>query len=122
MSRLTRRSFLQQTLAAAGAITIAGTKSSGKVIGANDTIRVGIAGINGRGSAHVGAFVPMKGVEVTYLIDPDSRTYAKRVQQLERLGGKKPQTIKDVRQALDDKNLDAISIATPNSWHALMTI
>jgi predicted dehydrogenase len=122
MSRLTRRSFLQQTLAAAGAITIAGTKSSGKVLGANDTIRVGVAGLNGRGSAHVGAFGPMKGVEIAYLIDPDSRTYAKRVQQLERLGGKKPQTIKDVRQALDDKNLDAISIATPNSWHALMTI
>src|SRR5262249_41621856 len=37
-------------------------------------------------------------------------------------GGVKPQTVQDVRKALDDKNLDAISIATPNHWHALMTI
>ena len=62
-----------------------------------------------------------KGVEITYLIDPDTRTFAKRLKQI---GDKaaKPQTVQDVRKALDDKNLDAISIATPNHWHALMTI
>jgi predicted dehydrogenase len=122
MSRLTRRSFLKQTLVAAGTITLAGTKSSGRVIGANDTIRVAIAGINGRGGAHVSSLVPMKNVEVTYLIDPDTRTYDKRLKQVVGLGGKKPQTIKDVRVALEDKNLDALTIATPNGWHALMTI
>jgi predicted dehydrogenase len=125
MSRRTRRQFLGQSLAGAAfaGFAISGTKSSGRIIGANDTIRLGVAGLNGRGGAHVEAFGPMDGVEITYLIDPDSRTYDKRIKQLQKdRPGAKPRTVKDVREALDDKNLDAISIATPNHWHALMTI
>ena len=59
MSRLSRRRFVQAAAAASTAFplfTIAGTKASGKVIGANDTIRVGVAGINGRGGSHIDAF------------------------------------------------------------------
>src|SRR3954447_15778461 len=125
MSRLSRRQFLNRSVAAAGigaGFAIGGTKSSGRVIGANDTIRVGVAGLNGRGGSHVDAFSKMKGVEITYLIDPDSRTYGKHLKKLAAAGGAAPRTIKDVREALEDKNLDAISIATPNHWHALMTI
>jgi predicted dehydrogenase len=121
MSRLSRRSFLKRSLAAAS-ITIAGTKSSGRVLGANDTIRIGIAGLNSRGGSHVKEFTAMKGVEVTYLIDPDTRTFPLRVGQVAQKGGNRPQLVQDVRKALDDKNLDALSIATPNHWHALMTI
>jgi predicted dehydrogenase len=125
MSQLTRRSFLQETLAAAGAgavFTISGTKASGRVLGANDTINVGVAGLNGRGSAHVGAFAGKQDVRIIYLIDPDTRTYAKHLKTIEGKNGGTPKTVQDVRQALEDKNLDAISIATPNHWHALMTI
>ncbi len=122
MSRLSRRKFLQSTLAAAATITIAGTKSSGRVLGANDVIRVGIAGLNGRGSAHVGAFAGMKGVQIAYLIDPDTRTFGRRTTQAQSRGGPKPECVQDVRKALEDKNLDVITIATPNHWHALMTI
>ena len=56
MIRQTRRTFLKNTLAAAATITIAGTKSSGRVLGANDTVRVAVAGLHGRGGAHVGEF------------------------------------------------------------------
>jgi predicted dehydrogenase len=122
MSQPTRRAFLKTTLAAAAGITIAGTKSSGRVRGANDTIRIGIAGINGRGGSHIGAFTAMEGVQVTYLIDPDTRVYGKRFKQVESAGRNRPKAVQDIRQALEDKNLDAISIATPNHWHALMTI
>ena len=124
MAHQSRRRFLGQSLAAAAGVgfAIGGTKSSGRVIGANDAIRIGVAGLNGRGSSHVGAYSGMKGVEITYLIDPDSRTYAKHLKKIGSAGGSSPRTIKDVREALDDKNLDAISIATPNHWHALMTI
>ncbi|HEX8203176.1 MAG TPA: Gfo/Idh/MocA family oxidoreductase, partial [Isosphaeraceae bacterium] len=122
MSRPNRRAFLTGTLAAAGAgFTIAGTKSSGRVLGANDTIRIGVAGLNGRGGAHLGEFVGMKGVQVTYLIDPDTRTYG-RAEMVRKQGHNTPKTVQDVRKALDDKELDAISIATPNHWHSLMTI
>ena len=123
MARQSRRQFLGRTLAAAGAgFAIGGTKSSGRVIGANDTIRIGVAGLNGRGGSHVDEFSKMKGVEITYLIDPDSRTYGKHLKKLASKPGAAPKTVKDVREALEDKELDAISIATPNHWHALMTV
>jgi predicted dehydrogenase len=121
MSRVSRRRFLQTALAAAS-VTIAGTKSSGQVRGANDTIRLGIAGLHQRGGDHVKAFAGRQGVRVTHLIDPDVRTFAGRVKQVEQLGGNTPKTVRDVREALDDKNLDAVSVATPNHWHALITV
>jgi predicted dehydrogenase len=122
MSRQSRRAFLKNSLAAAATITIAGTKSSGRVLGANDVIRVGIAGLHGRGGAHVGSFLNTQGVQITYLIDPDTRTYANHLKTINGKNGTPPQTVQDVRKALEDKNLDVISIATPNHWHALMTI
>src|SRR5438067_3521006 len=123
MAQLSRRSFLKQSAAGVGAlVTIAGTKSSARVIGANDTIRIGVAGLNGRGGAHVGEWLKMKNVQITYLIDPDTRTYGKHLKTIAGKDGGTPKTVQDVREALQDKNLDAISIATPNHWHALMTI
>jgi predicted dehydrogenase len=123
MAHLPRRQFFKQTLAAAATITLAGTKSTGRVLGANEAVRIGVAGLNGRGSAHVAEFSRIPGVQITYLIDPDPRTYAARLRQHKTAGGSaEPRTVQDVRRALEDKNLDAISVATPNHWHALMTI
>jgi len=122
MTRQTRRGFLKTAAATVATATIAGTKSSGKVLGANDTVRVAIAGLNGRGGSHVGEFVGMKNVEIAYLVDPDSRTFAKHLKTIAGANKPKPVVLADVRQALEDKTLDAVSIATPNHWHALMTI
>jgi predicted dehydrogenase len=119
---LNRRRFLKGTLAAAASITIAGTKSSGRVLGANEAIRVGVAGLNGRGGEHVSQFLRMEGVQITYLIDPDSRTFASKSRQIQQRSGNAPRTVADVRTALEDRNLDVLSIATPNHWHSLMTI
>src|SRR4029434_6681209 len=77
-----RRSFLQVSLSAgfAGAyFTISGTKSSARLSGANDTIRIAVCGINGRGKSHIDAFAPMKNVQVAALVDPDSRLFDSRV-------------------------------------------
>jgi len=124
MHRPSRRNFLKQV--AAGGITasftISGTKSSGQVIGANDKIRVAIAGINGRGQIHMSVFGGMKNVEISHLVDPDSRLFPSRSAAVERQTGKKPVCVQDIREALDDPTVDAVSIATPNHWHALMTI
>ncbi len=120
MKKITRREFAKGSLAAMATITIAGTKSSGSVRGANERVRVAVAGLNGRGSAHVGAYLGIPGVEISYLVDPDTRTYNKRLEQI----GDRPAPflVKDIRRALEDRNVDAISIATPNHWHALMTV
>src|SRR5262249_39002144 len=122
MARVTRRSFLKSTLATAATVTIAGTKSSGRVLGANDTVRVAVAGLNGRAGSHVGEFGGMPNVEVVYLVDPDSRTYKGRIKQLTDKNRPEPKTEKDIRKVLEDKTVDAVSIATPNHWHSLMTI
>ena len=124
MSKLNRRRFLKTTAAASAAFplfTVAGTKASGQVLGANDTIRVGVAGINGRGGSHISAFVDMEGVEVSHLIDPDSRLFASRSGRIRDKNGNTPKCVQDIREALDDKSLDAVSIASCNHWHALLT-
>ncbi len=87
MHKMTRRGFLGSAVAAT--FTIAGTKSSGKVLGANDTVRIAVAGLNGRGGSHVGAWTSIKGVEIAYLIDPDTRTYDNRLKQATAKGGKR---------------------------------
>jgi predicted dehydrogenase len=119
MSHLTRRSFLMQ---AAGAITIAGTKSSGRVLGANDTIRVGVVGIHGQGNGHIKQYLGLPGVQITYLVDPDQSLWESRSKPIKEKYGVAPKCVKDIREALEDKNLDAISVATPNHWHSLITV
>jgi len=121
MTRPNRRTFLK-TAAAGAALTFVISDSRRRVLGANETIRVGVAGINGRGSAHIDAFAAMPDVQVTYLIDPDSRLFAKRSEQVQKRAGNTPKCVQDIRAALEDKNLDAVSIATCNHWHSLITI
>jgi predicted dehydrogenase len=124
-SHLSRRQFMNRSLAAAGVgagFAIGGTKSSGRVIGANDTVRLAVVGLNGRGGAHVDEFGKTPGVEITYLVDPDTRTYKKRLDQIQKNGGRAPATEQDIRRVLENKEVDAISVATPNHWHALLTI
>ena len=125
MSRSTRRGFLKRTAAggfAAATFTIAGTKASGKVLGANDAIRIAVAGINGRGQSHIQAFSSMKNVQVACLVDPDSRLFDSRSQAVKKRGGNTPKCVQDLRKALDDKEIDAVSIASTNHWHALLAL
>jgi predicted dehydrogenase len=123
---MNRRQFLNGSLAAGvgASFAIGGTKSSGRVIGANETIRVAIAGLNGRGASHVSSCCEIPGVEIAYLVDPDTRVYPKRLDQIKMKDGSAaaPKTIQDVRRALDDKDVDVLSVATPNHWHSLMTL
>lgn len=124
MSRQTRRAFLKRAAAGAGVaagFVIAGTKASGKVLGANDTVRLGVSGIHGRGSSHINEFAAMEGVDVTYLIDPDSTLFEGRSAQVKQKGGNTPKCVQDIREALEDKDLDAVSVATCNHWHSLTT-
>jgi predicted dehydrogenase len=128
MARLTRRKFIQQSAAAStafGLFTIAGTKASGRVLGANETIRVGVAGVRGRGQAHIEAFAKElkdQKTQVTYLIDPDTRVLGPRSSTVTQYGGNTPKAVKDIREALDDPNLDVVTVATCNHWHSLITV
>ncbi|EAQ77513.1 probable NADH-dependent dyhydrogenase [Blastopirellula marina DSM 3645] len=103
---------------------LTGTAASGAVLGANDRVRIAVAGLNGRGKAHISGWTGQENVEIACLIDPDEKVLARAIKSVqEKVGGKyKVKGFRDVREALDDPNLDAISIATPNHWHSLMTI
>lgn len=122
--RCNRRRFLKSTAASvlAAAPVITGTKASGRVLGANDRVRIAVAGINGRGQAHLTAYGEMRDVEIAWLVDPDSRLFASRSAAVRQLAGNAPRSVQDFRRALDDQTLDAVSIVTPNHWHALLAV
>ncbi|MBE0536530.1 MAG: Gfo/Idh/MocA family oxidoreductase [Phycisphaerae bacterium] len=124
MSKTSRRTFLKQSLAAGTALTVCTAKTRAQVPGANNRLRIAVAGVNGRGSSHISGWLEQDNVEVAYLIDPDRGVLDRRIKDVEkRTGGKyTPKGVTDIREALDDKTLDAVSIASPNHWHSLMTI
>jgi len=124
MFRPHRREFLRYAAAGglAAKFVISGTKASGRVRGANDRVRIAVAGINGRGQQHITAYGEMRDVEIAWLVDPDSRLFASRSAAVQNLAGNTPQCVQDFRRALDDKTLDAVSIVTPNHWHALLAV
>src|SRR5438067_13048918 len=102
-----RREFLK-TSVAAGAATLA---LGGKVLGANDRVRVAIVGTRGRGKDHIHGFDKVPGVEIAALCDADENVLAQRQADVEALGRPKPKGYWDIRKLLDDKEIDAISIA-----------
>ncbi len=116
---LTRRQFLGST---ATAVIVAGMKATGTVWGANDRIRMGVVGLNGRGKAHIEAWLGSKNSEIVALCDVDKRVLESRSDWVEKASQKKPLLFEDVREAVADERIDAISIATPNHWHALASI
>ncbi len=114
---MNRRSFLQNS-AIAPAIALA----QSRILGANDRIRIAVLGLNGRGKDHISGFEPLDNVEVATLVDPDLEVANERAAGFEKTYGRRPKIVQDMRQAFDDKNIDAVSVATPNHWHALATI
>ena len=116
MKAISRRSFLKTSVAGAAACSLS-PRSWSQVVGANDNIRVAVVGINGRGGSHIDEFSKIKGVRVTALCDVDRDVLDRRAQNLE--GVRKYQ---DVRKLLESQDVDAISIATTNHWHSLITV
>jgi len=110
-----RRYFL---MGAAAAVT------AGKRVfaGANDTVRIAIVGCGGRGGSHLREWTTLPNVELAAISDVDQSHMANFVKRVESSGKKAPQAFQDMRKILDDKSIDAVSIATPNHWHALQTI
>ena len=79
-----------------------------------------VIGLGGRGSSHVNAWSRMPNVEIAAHLRRRRVAHRREVQAARRSQGlKKPTTYVDIRKLLDDKNIDAVSIATPNHWHTL---
>ena len=134
MKSIHRRKFIKESVYTAGGILSAPafikdfTKSS-----PNDRVNVAIAGIsgirpsvrgmiNGRGIVHINGYAQVPGVRVTAVCDVDERLFPSAVADVEKLYGARPKTEIDFRKLLEDKDIDVVSIVTPDHWHALQTI
>jgi predicted dehydrogenase len=119
-SPLTRRQFLGTS---AAAVIVAGMKAQGTVIGANNRIRVCTIGFNGQGSSHIKDILAHKAhAEYVALCDVDANVRAKGAKLVTDAQGKAPKLYSDLREVMRDPSIDAVTIATPNHWHALASV
>jgi predicted dehydrogenase len=136
MADLTRRSFLEHTLyTAAAGLAIAKAaqgadssepeakpaESTGKTP-RSERIGLAVIGLHGRGLAHIDGYTYDDRVEVVALCDVDESQFAKAQNKLKERGRPVAKTYQDIRKLLEDKDVHAVSIATPNHWHALAAI
>jgi len=129
---ISRREFLSKTTNIAAGAFVAGSLAScapsaapapkAKVLGANDRITLGIVGIRGRGMYLAEGFAKIPNVTIKTVCDIDANLFAERVKKIEGIQHLAPTTEHDLRRVFDDKDIDAVAVATPNHWHALATI
>jgi predicted dehydrogenase len=114
----TRRRFVKRSLGTVAVLSLWGTSSSWA--GANDRVRVAVVGVRGHGfGSHIRTYPSLTNVEVAALCDVDENLFPDRLKWFEQNNLPVPKTYVDIRKLLDDKSIDAISVATPNHWHAL---
>jgi predicted dehydrogenase len=119
---LDRRAFLQASAAAGAVYGVHSAAAAEETKSAADKVAVAVMGVNGRGAALAGGFAVQPGAEVAYVCDADERAVAKAVAQVASRQARKPEGVRDFRNALDDKSVDALVIAAPDHWHGPATI
>jgi predicted dehydrogenase len=123
-TRLSRRRLLERAMLAAAAAAVPGRAfaDGGRRAGSDETLRVAVVGVKGRGANHLAEFLKMKDVEVVAVVDVDPRVAEGPIRSVEKKVGKPPAFYKDARKMLEDKSIDAVSIATTDHTHALLSI
>jgi predicted dehydrogenase len=129
---ISRRRFLEESMLAAAAAAAASSamarvargadESGGRKASPSDVIRLAVIGVNGRGMNHVTALAGRKDAAVVAICDADQNTFEKARKAVESKSGKAPTYYQDIRKLLEDKSIDAVTIATPNHWHSLAAI
>ncbi len=125
---VTRRQFLEDSLLASAAALAAAAapqvvaQESARAAGPNGKLRVAVIGVRGRGGSHIAAFAGRSETEITYVCDADEAIGNNRADEIAKKQGFRPKFVKDMRQVFDDPNVDIVSTATPNHWHALCAI
>lgn len=129
MKSVKRRSFIKKSMVASAGVAFAAPAYIKGFMQnkPSETINVAVAGINSRGgyyggTGHTANFTKIKNSRVVAICDVDKNLFPLEIDRIEKLGGSKPGTVIDFRDLLDNKDIDAISIATPDHWHALHTI
>lgn len=125
----TRRTFIKKSAVVSTGITLGAPMYIKNFIQdkPSERINIAVAGINDRGgfyggTGHTANFTKIKNSRVVAICDADENLFPKAITDIEALGGEKPITFVDYRNLIGNKDIDAVSIATPDYWHALMTI
>ena len=125
MESISRRTFINRAVRAGAAVSMpgafSGRSASRGIWGANDAVRVAIAGLRIKGSQHVDLFRQIPGVRVVALCDPDGGILDGEMDKF-RTRNETVEGFRDVREVLDRRDVDALVIAAPNHWHALMAV
>ena len=128
MGAMDRRNFLKSTVAAGIAMALpacsrltSSSPTATRAAGANGDIRIAVAGLNGKGKHHLQMLRAIPGVRVVALCDPDQMVLDAAVAASDALGENLRGYV-DIRELLDQSDIDALTIATPNHWHALMAV
>ena len=121
---VTRREFLDALAVGAAGLDVGTTaRSYAQIMGANDRLNFAVIGLNGRGYAHLSALKANKSTaRISHVCDVDSNILRKFADSAQREMGEAPAVERDFRKILEMKNVDAITIATPDHWHAPMAI
>jgi predicted dehydrogenase len=119
-----RREFIDAlAVGAAGLAIRANAKSYGQILGSNHRVNFAVIGLNSRGYAHLSALQANKdSAGIAYVCDVDSNTLDKFAAETKQAMGTAPQAEKDFRKILEQKDVDAVSIASPDHWHTPMAI
>ena len=125
-----RRDFLKHaggTVAAAAAVASVGRRAraddaAASPAGANERVVIGVIGPGGQGTSVMSAMLGIEHVRVAWVCDTDERRLDGAARAVEEASGEVPKTEKDLRRVLDDKDVDAVIVATPDHWHAPATI
>ena len=110
---MNRRRFFVTTAVAAGGF---------RALGANDRVNIAVVGARGRGRDHIVSFSTVPGARIAAVCDTDQAQVERASKLAESRHGAAPAGYRDIRKLLESRDIDAISIATPNHWHALATI
>jgi predicted dehydrogenase len=121
---ITRREFLDALAVGATGLALGSTaKSYAQILGSNDRLNFAIIGLNGRAYAHLSALKANKtAARISHVCDVDSNILQKFADSVRQEMGETAQTDKDFRKILEQKDVDAITIATPDHWHTPMAI
>jgi predicted dehydrogenase len=121
---VTRREFLDGMAKGAAGLAVASTaRSYAQILGSNDRLNFAVIGLNGRAHAHLSSIRANKdSARITYVCDVDGDILKKFVDVTQKEMGEAPKSEKDFRHILQQKDVDAVTIATPEHWHAPMAI
>jgi len=121
---VTRREFLDtMAVGAAGLALTSNAKSYGQIMGSNERLNFAVIGLNGRAYAHLSSLkANQDAARIAYVCDVETNILARFAAATEKTMGAAAKTHQDFRKVLEQKDVDAITVATPDHWHAPMAI